>query len=103
MEKIEELQGLHCRPRSALCRLDGMAVTLYTVSERGQMALPASARRRWGLMAGGQVEVLDLGRTVVIAPAGPGGLRDLLRTAIEEAGGYDALVAEVIEDEPDLA
>jgi hypothetical protein len=66
------------------------------------MALPASARRRWGLTEGGQVEVLDLGSTVVIAPAGPGGFRAMVREAIEEAGGYEALVAEVVADEPGL-
>jgi AbrB family looped-hinge helix DNA binding protein len=80
-----------------------MSAMLYTVSERGQMALPAAVRRRWGLADGGQVEVLDLGGTVLIAPAGDGGFRAMLRTAISEAGGYDELVARVIDAEPELA
>jgi hypothetical protein len=43
----------------------GMTVTSYRVSERGQMALPAEARRRWNLTDGGAVEVADLGHALV--------------------------------------
>jgi AbrB family looped-hinge helix DNA binding protein len=45
-------------------------VTNYRVSERGQMALPAEARRRWNLTEGGEVEIADLGAALVIVPAG---------------------------------
>lgn len=80
-----------------------MVVVSYRVSDRGQMALPAEARRRWQLTEGGAVEIADLGDALVIVPAGRGGLRALVRGAIEEAGGYEALSAAVVEDEPELA
>lgn len=80
-----------------------MAVANYRVSERGQMALPAEARRRWNLTEGGAVEVADLGDALIIVPAGRGGLRGLLRAAIDEAGGYPSLATRVAEDDPDLA
>lgn len=80
-----------------------MTISTYKVSERGQMALPADARRRWKIADGGTVEVADLGSAVLVVPAGEGGLRGMLSSAIAEAGGYDALVDQVITDEPDLA
>jgi AbrB family looped-hinge helix DNA binding protein len=80
-----------------------MTVTSYRVSERGQMALPAEARRRWNLTAGGAVEVADLGEALVIVPAGRGGLRGLVRAAIDDAGGYEALARAVAAEEPELA
>ena len=80
-----------------------MAVATFRVSERGQMALPAEARRRWNLTGGGSVEVVDLGAALVVVPAGQGGLRALLRDAVEEAGGYAELAGRVASDEPDLA
>ncbi|MHB8247219.1 MAG: AbrB/MazE/SpoVT family DNA-binding domain-containing protein [Acidimicrobiales bacterium] len=80
-----------------------MTVAEFRVSDRGQMALPAEARHRWHLDDGGSVEVADLGNALLIVPAGRGGLRALLRDAIEEAGGYAKLAAEVAADEPDLA
>lgn len=67
------------------------------------MALPAEARRRWKLTEGGAVEVVDLGEAVVIVPAGQGGLRAQVRSAIEEAGGYATLAAAVSDEEPELA
>jgi hypothetical protein len=67
------------------------------------MALPAEARRRWNLSDGGTVEIADLGNALLIVPAGRGGLRGLLRAAVDEAGGYAALVATVAAAEPDLA
>lgn len=82
---------------------DVMAVNTYRVSERGQMALPANARRRWKLMNGGAVEVADLGEALVIVPSGRGGLRSIVQEAIEDAGGYEALAAAVADDEPELA
>jgi AbrB family looped-hinge helix DNA binding protein len=80
-----------------------MAVATYKVSERGQMALPAEARRRWDLADGGAVEVVDLGDALLIVPAGRGGLRAMLREAIDHAGGYAALASQVAADDPDLA
>ena len=73
------------------------------MSDRGQMALPAEARRRWNLNEGGSVEVADLGDALLIVPAGRGGLRAMLRDAVEEAGGYAKLAAEAAASEPDLA
>ncbi|MDZ7673748.1 MAG: AbrB/MazE/SpoVT family DNA-binding domain-containing protein [Acidimicrobiales bacterium] len=80
-----------------------MTVANYRVSGRGQMALPAEARRRWNLTEGGAVEVADLGDALIIVPAGRGGLRGLLRAAIDEAGGYASLATRVAEEDPDLA
>ena len=67
------------------------------------MALPADTRRRWNLNDGGTVEIADLGHALVIVPAGQGGLRSLLKAAIDDAGGYPALAAKVAENYPDLA
>ena len=67
------------------------------------MALPAEARRRWNLSEGGAVEVADLGDAIVIVPAGRGGLRALVRGAIEDAGGYERLATAVADEEAELA
>ena len=56
------------------------SVQEYLVSASGQMSLPAAARHRWNLDAGGPVDVLDLGFGVLIVPKGEG--RRLL-------GGHD--------------
>jgi len=80
-----------------------VTVVEFRVSERGQMALPAEARRRWDLMDGGAVEVVDLGDAVIIVPAGRGGLRTMLGSALAEAGGYSKLAEAVATAEPDLA
>lgn len=80
-----------------------MGVATFRVSERGQMALPAEARRRWNLSDGGSVEVADLGDALVIVPAGRGGLQAMLRDAVIQAGGYESLAGRVADDEPDLA
>jgi AbrB family looped-hinge helix DNA binding protein len=79
-----------------------MSIAEYRVSDRGQMSLPAEARRRWNLGGGGSVEVADLGDALLIIPAGRG-LRTLLRDAIDEAGGYARLAGAVAAEEPDLA
>lgn len=79
-----------------------MAISSYRVSERGQMALPAEARRRWNLAEGGAVDIADLGAALVIVPAGRGGLRSMLSEAIVEAGGYATLAARVAAEDPDL-
>ncbi len=80
-----------------------MTLISYRVSNRGQMALPAETRRRWNLTDGGAVEVADLGNALVIVPAGRGGLRAIVRAAIDDAGGYETLAAAVADAEPELA
>ena len=80
-----------------------MTIAEVRVSGRGLMALPAEARRRWNLGDGGSVEVADLGGALLVVPTGRGGLRALLREAIDEAGGYADLAAQVATDDPDLA
>jgi AbrB family looped-hinge helix DNA binding protein len=80
-----------------------MPLAEFRVSERGQMALPAEARRRWGLIDGGLVEIADLGDALVIVPTRRGGLRGMLRDAIADAGGYERLVERAAADDPDLA
>lgn len=39
-----------------------------TVSDRGQMVIPASIRKRYGIKPHGKVELLDLGKEIVIVP-----------------------------------
>ncbi len=80
-----------------------MSTSAFRVSNRGQMALPVEARKRWGLEDGGSVEIADLGNALLIVPSGRNSLPELLHQAVEEAGGYGALVAEVARVEPDLA
>lgn len=46
------------------------------VSERGQMALPAQARHRWGLDEGGLVGWIDMGDSVLLVPGGLNQLRN---------------------------
>jgi bifunctional DNA-binding transcriptional regulator/antitoxin component of YhaV-PrlF toxin-antitoxin module len=48
------------------------------VSERGQMALPAATRHRWGLDQGGIVGWVDLGDSVLLVPGGVTQLRNEL-------------------------
>ncbi len=43
------------------------------MSSSGQLSLPAAVRRRWHLVDGGQVEVIDLGFGVLTVPAGQAG------------------------------
>jgi bifunctional DNA-binding transcriptional regulator/antitoxin component of YhaV-PrlF toxin-antitoxin module len=45
------------------------------VSDRGQMALPAQTRHRWGLDQGGVVGWVDLGDSVLLIPGGVQELR----------------------------
>jgi len=80
-----------------------MGIAEFRVSDRGQMALPAEARRRWHLSDGGSVEVADLGEALLIVPAGRGGLRSMLREAIQESGGYPEMARRVAAEDPDLA
>ncbi|HXW31956.1 MAG TPA: AbrB/MazE/SpoVT family DNA-binding domain-containing protein [Acidimicrobiales bacterium] len=52
------------------------------VSERGQMALPAQARHRWGLDDGGTVGWIDLGDAVLLLP---GAVHELRRELLSAA------------------
>jgi AbrB family looped-hinge helix DNA binding protein len=79
-----------------------MGIAQFKVSGRGQMALPAEARRRWNLDKGGTVEIADLGDSLLIVPASQGGIRALLRAAIDDAGGYAKLAKAVAAHESDL-
>ncbi|HUC35966.1 MAG TPA: AbrB/MazE/SpoVT family DNA-binding domain-containing protein [Acidimicrobiales bacterium] len=57
------------------------------VSERGQMALPAQARHRWGLDDGGSVGWVDLGDAVLLVP---GGVDELRKELLAGADWEDA-------------
>lgn len=69
------------------------------MSSSGQMSLPAGARHRWHLDAGGPVDVIDLGFGVLTVPQGAGRrlLGDLLSR--DEHAAFVASIA----DDPDLA
>ena len=71
----------------------------YLVSSSGQMSLPAAARHRWNLDAGGPVDVLDLGFGVLTVPKGEGKrlLGDLL------SRDNHAQFVSSLADDPDLA
>jgi AbrB family looped-hinge helix DNA binding protein len=43
-------------------------IMTITVSARGQMVIPASIRKRYGIRQKSEVELLDLGKEVVIVP-----------------------------------
>lgn len=71
----------------------------YLVSSSGQMSLPASARHRWNLDAGGPVDVLDLGFGVLTVPRGQG--RRLLGDLVSR--DEHAAFVRSLADDPDLA
>ena len=71
----------------------------YKVSSSGQMSLPASARHRWELDHGGDVDVLDLGFGVLTVPKGDG---RLLLDDLLSRDDHAAFVRSLSED-PDLA
>ena len=52
------------------------------VSDRGQMALPAQTRHRWGLDEGGVIGWIDLGDSVLLIP---GGLQQLRNQILAQA------------------
>lgn len=60
------------------------------ISSRGQMSLPAAARRRWHLASGGEVGYLDLGDAMLIVPGGVAALRRQLLDGITAAGWDEA-------------
>ena len=69
------------------------------MSSSGQMSLPAAARHRWNLDAGGPVDVLDLGFGVLTVPKGEG--RRLLGDLVSR--DEHAAFVQSLADDPDLA
>jgi hypothetical protein len=76
-----------------------MSVQEYVVSASGQMSLPAGARHRWKLDAGGPVDVIDLGFGVLTVPKGTG--RRLLEDLLSRDAHADFVRS--LADDPDLA
>ena len=76
-----------------------MGVQQYLVSASGQMSLPAGARHRWNLDAGGPVDVIDLGFGVLTVPNGSG--RQLLDDLVTR--DQHAAFVRSLGDDPDLA
>ncbi len=70
------------------------------MSQRGQMSLPASTRRRWGLDEGGEVGYLDLGDAVLLIP---GGVATLRRHLLDAVTGEDWANARAGFGDDDLA
>ena len=70
------------------------------VSSRGQMSLPAAARRRWGLQDGGEVAYLDLGDAVVLVRGDIASLRGQFLESLTED---DWAMARTGFGDPDLA
>jgi AbrB family looped-hinge helix DNA binding protein len=70
------------------------------VSERGQMSLPAAARRRWGIEAGGELGWLDVGSALVLLPGGVDAARAAL---LAQVGDDDWAVAARGFGDPELA
>ncbi|WP_419919254.1 AbrB/MazE/SpoVT family DNA-binding domain-containing protein [Candidatus Poriferisocius sp.] len=70
------------------------------VSKSGQMSLPVSARRRWGLIGGGKVGCLDFGQGVLLVPGGIEGLR---KEVMESVSDQDWEAAQDGFGDPDLA
>lgn len=75
------------------------ATATAKVSHRGQTSLPAELRRRWGIDAGGDIGIIDLGDAALLVPGGVDVARDELRSVLRER--YEAAV-EAITD-PDLS
>ena len=69
----------------------------YKVSASGQLSLPAAVRRRWHLVDGGQVDVIDLGFGVLTVPTGHAGR--LLDSVLPADVHYANVAAET---DPDL-
>ena len=70
------------------------------MSERGQMSLPARARRRWGLEGGGSVGYLDIGEAVLLVP---GGVERLRRELLGSVSDQDWEAARAGFGDPELA
>ena len=70
------------------------------MSPRGQMSLPETARRRWGLECGGKVGYLDIGDAVLLVP---GGVEKLRRELLESVTDRDWQLTQAGFGDPDLA
>ena len=70
------------------------------VSVRGQISLPATARRRWGLDCGGKVGYLDIGNAVLLVP---GDVEKLRRELLESVTDQDWQLARAGFGDSDLA
>lgn len=70
------------------------------VSARGQISLPATARRRWGLDCGGKVGYLDIGNAVLLVP---GDVEKLRRELLESVTDQDWQLARAGFGDSDLA
>jgi bifunctional DNA-binding transcriptional regulator/antitoxin component of YhaV-PrlF toxin-antitoxin module len=81
------------------CNVQSLQEKTYRVSNRGQLSFPASARHRWGIIDGGDVEVFDLGDAVVVLPGGSGTTRKTLASALS-AERYAKYVSQI--EDPDL-
>lgn len=60
------------------------------VSERGQMSLPAAARRRWGIEGGGELGWLDVGSALILVPGGVDAARAELLGNVTQADWAEA-------------
>lgn len=70
---------------------EGMSMTGdLRVSSRGQMSLPASARKRWNIEDGGEIGFVDIGDAIVLVPGGTRRLRAQLLDAVEARDWADA-------------
>lgn len=78
--------------------MHSMTTTTAKVSHRGQTSLPASLRHRWGLEAGGEIGVIDLGNAALIVPGGMGSARVELHRVLRER--YDEGLTSITD--PDL-
>lgn len=68
-------------------------VSTARVSHRGQTNLPAELRHRWGIAAGGDVGIIDLGEAALIVPGGLDAARRELRRVLRDR--YDDAVAAI--------
>lgn len=75
-------------------------VNSLRVSKRGQMSLPVSARRRWGLADGGKVGCLDLGNGVLLIP---GEIEELRRELLDSVSDQEWVAAQAGFGDPELA
>jgi len=69
------------------------------VSHRGQTNLPAELRHRWGIDAGGEIGIIDLGDAALIVPGGIDVARGELRRVLRDR--YEDAIAHI--DDPELA
>jgi hypothetical protein len=87
---------MHCKERV----MGEPNIGQVRVTERGQMSLPAQARHRWGLDAGGDVGWVDLGDVLLLVPGGASGARAAL---LDQVSADDWAQAAVGFGDPELA